>query len=448
MKTIQDYFEHTPSEDQIRAMQALDQFINAENQTDVFILDGSAGSGKTSLMKAVVNCVFKSGGKVQLAAPTGRAAKVLRQHTGTGARTIHNLIYIAQDRPDGTVEFIRRDDVNDRPTLFIIDEASMISDEHDRTGDFIAPGALLSDLIRFVKMTNAKSKVLFIGDRCQLPPVMKYSNPFSGALDENYLCKKFDLSVKALSIRQVVRQKESSQILAVASELRERIENNDVSPFSIEPSARWWQLRDYYASNYSSDHLNKTCVIAYTNKDVNFWNEELRNQIFGTPDALLVAGEQVIFQNNWIATGAHIMKGDSAVIESVSDHTEEFAGLHFKDVKLKYEDHTGQLTSFQSKCLMETLSSPNGLLRKEQEKALKAEVMKRNRRYRDSLKRVDDPYLSAFRLRHGYAMTCHKAQGGEWDRVILHPYRPQTDTNRWTYTAVTRARTELLTWAA
>ena len=448
MKPIQKFFEYSPTEDQVNAMHALDRFISDESDTDVFILDGSAGTGKTSLMKAVVNCVFKCGGKVQLAAPTGRAAKVLRQHTGTGAKTIHSLIFRTSETPDGKIEFERREVEPGKPTLFIVDEASMISDEHDRSGNFIAPGALLSELLRYIKLTNAKSKVLFIGDRCQLPPVMKFSNPFSGALDENYLRKKFKLSVEALSIRQVVRQKESSPVLTLATALRERIECNNVSPLAIEPSAAWWQLRDYYVSEYSSEQLDRACVIAYTNKDVNFWNQQIRDHLFGSPDALLVSGEQVIFHENWLATGTHIMKGDSAVIESVSDDTEVFAGLHFKDVQLKYEDHNGQWASFQSKCLLETLNSEKGALMKEQEKALRAEVMKKNEKYRKSLMRIDDPYLSAFRLRYGYAMTCHKAQGGEWDRVILHPYRPGTDSNRWTYTAVTRARTELLTWAA
>lgn len=431
----------TPTPEQARVLSELIAFANPASDADAFLLTGAAGTGKTSLVQALTAHLQARDMPFRIAAPTARAAQVIASKTGMEARTLHSLIYLAEPLPNGpgvnlTLKSIRLD----RPVLYIVDEASMISDEVPGSDFFVSAEPVLSDFVRFMRAAHPQCKVLFLGDVYQLPPVGSLLSP---ALDADYLRKRLQLRVREAELTQVLRQREGSVILDNAAALRECFRSGQ--PFKMvqcEHLASQDEAVRAYASRFDPQRMDAVALIAFTNKDVNRLNEQVRQRL-GFGPAPLSAGDVVVLDaNRWSRTGS-LFRGETGIVEQTGQ-VEEFAGLRFQQLTVAFYAN-GDKVRVQAPALLDVLESEKGGLDRKTENRLYSEVMRTNAAFRRSKDPADDPHLSALRLRYGYAITGHKAQGGEWDCVILHPYY-RKDDYRWLYTSLTRARKELLSW--
>jgi exodeoxyribonuclease-5 len=437
--TLKQSLGFTPTPSQVEALRRLARFVAPANAHDAFVLSGCAGTGKTSIVKALLAALEAKEIPYRLAAPTARAAKVLAAKTGATARTLHSLIYTPEPLDNGPgVRLKLRVNHLREPALYIVDEASMVGDRQAANGFFISGAPLLHDFIRFVKEGHPRSKLLFIGDPFQLPPVGEHRSP---ALDAAYLRQQHDLAVEEAVLEEVRRQQADSHILIVAGALRAAIADD-----AERLSPRLPMLHDAHAAvkryvdAYDGQCLDRAAIIAFTNRDVDWLNQQTRQQL-GHDAAPLHPGDLVMLENTWMGTGQWLYRGETGWVRWIDDKVHRFADLHFIEALLEFPGE-GQVQGF---VLLEALYVPNGQLPLEQEKRLFHEAMKRNSIFRRSKSAADDPYVGAMRLRHAFALTGHKAQGGEWDEVLLHPYFAPNNP-RWLYTALTRAREHLFTW--
>ncbi len=322
----------------------------------------------------------------------------------------------------------------------------MISDTLTKNENFFVKKPLLTDYLDYVKQGNSRNKVLLIGDIYQLPPVTPGSDiAFSPALHPDYLSGKLGLTGDMFALTQVMRQTQGSKVLELATAIRDTMTKGGSTVSKTLPMvANATQAIHLYLSLYEEGVLDKTTIICWTNKDVNWWNNTLRQRLGYTGS--ISAGDIVTTQANWFSTSEWIFKGDTGVIKLLDSKIETYADLHFVDAEIEFGGEAGGKMTIKTKVLVECLSSETGELSLDQHNKLYHYVMRDNEPFRKSQKPSDDPYIGAMRLKHGYATTCHKAQGGEWDNVILHPYQPKD--LRWLYTAVTRARNEAYSWAA
>jgi len=435
-----DFLPFPPTRGQAIALGMIETFLTSANTQDFFVLKGAAGTGKTSLVKAITEYLSSLEINYVLCAPTAQAARIIGIKTNRLARTIHSTIYTAKplEKSSG-IKLRLKPNTEEAITVFIIDEASMVSGMVGDNQKFIATRPLLSDFIDFVKEGNQANKIIFIGDVYQLPPVKE---TFSPALATAWLEKEYALSGDEYSLNEVKRQGEASYVLKNAIGLRESLENGSPPPPMqyISFHSRKQALQ-HFCERLSVEQFDQAVMIAHTNKDVNRLNDEVRKMIFREPGKLQ-RGDLVLLHANWSGHSRFLLKGDTAVVTDVSPDSEQVEGLHFTTAELKFyspEEGTFHLTT---KVLLECLSSHRGDLDYEQEQALFAYAMKHNKKFRKSRQIWDDEWLGAMRLRYAYALTCHRAQGGEWDEVLLHANIPRNDL-RWQYTAVTRARNEL-----
>lgn len=436
-----------PTTEQADALAQLEKFVVEGNNEEVFILRGSAGTGKTSLVKALTEYLSESNIKFFIAAPTGRAAKVISSKTDRTARTLHSLIYTPEQMDNGGVRLKRKVNTNESFMVYIVDEASMVSDSVNQSDNFLVTKPLLSDFIDFVKQGNKQNKILFIGDVYQLPPVMSQDSP---ALSVNYLQKKFGLQVKMAELKEVKRQDADSYILENATLLRNcLIEGKKFPGLKCKQEKNFTYALHSFLGMFDNTQLEKVIFLALSNRDVNFFNNAVRDRLYGRdtkPE--LAEGDVVSLHTNWVGSGRMIMKGDSGIVKSVDmGSIDTFAELRFANAQVEFSDSVGEKFNIKTAIMLGTLSSQDGNIESEKETALFAEVMRHNATFRESKMPWDDKYIGAMRLRYGYASTCHKAQGGEWDNVIIHPFHDKNDY-RWLYTAVTRARQELYSYAA
>ena len=443
--SIHGFLTIEPTSEQIKALDLSQEFINQNLEDDFLIIRGSAGTGKSTLVKAITDYLTSKEEKFVLAAPTGKAAKVIQKKTGFAARTIHSLIYTPEPLKHGCgVRMVRKLNQSKDKTIFIIDEASMISDVLTRNENFIASKPLLTDLIEYIKQGNKENQVIFIGDIYQLPPVGSSESP---ALSPNYLKSKKGLKGTMVELTEVKRQDKDSYILKSATLLRECMErgipftgiNCRMLPKSTSALYKFMEL-------YEPELFNKVTILAWTNRDVNWFNNAIRDRLGFNPKPL-ASGDQIQLHQNWLGNGRMIMKGDTGIIRGIDDSKEDYAGLMFANADLEFVDGVGDKFHVTTKILLDVVTSADGEIGAGNESALFAEAMKHNASFRESRMPSDDKYIGAMRLRYGYATTCHKAQGGEWDNVILHPYIPSNDY-RWQYTAITRAAKELYSFAA
>lgn len=454
-KIVQNMLENTsllrgflsvePTTEQIKALDLSQEFINENYQDDFLIIRGSAGTGKSTLVKAITDYLTSKEQKFVLAAPTGKAAKVIQQKTGFTARTIHSLIYTPEPLKHGCgVKMVRKANQSKDKTIFIIDEASMISDVLASNENFVATTPLLTDLIAYIKQGNKENQIIFIGDVYQLAPVGSKESP---ALSPKYLVNNKGLKGTMVELTEVKRQDKDSYILKNATLLRQCMEKG--IPFSgidCKILAKSTAALYKYIELYEPEIFNKVTVLAWTNRDVNWFNNAVRDRLGFNPKPL-VSGDQIQLHQNWLGNGRMIMKGDTGIIRGVGDKVESYAGLNFTTAELEFSDGIGEKFNVVTKILLEALKSADGEIGNEYESALFAEVMKHNATFRESRMPSDDKYIGAMRMRYGYSTTCHKAQGGEWENVILHPYMPRNDY-RWQYTAISRAAKELYSFAA
>ncbi len=476
-------FGFTPTEDQAKVLYHLSAFILTEKERPLYLLRGYAGTGKTTLVSTLVKTLPSIGMRYQLLAPTGRAAKVMSTYTGKTAYTLHKRLYRFQAIANGELRMTRAEN-KAKDTVFIVDESSMISDQGD---GYSWSRSLLDDLIEYV-FSGSCCKLLLIGDSAQLPPVGLDISP---AMDFNILRNSFDLTMATYEMKEVMRQALDSGILHNATEIRNLISTNsqqltansqyslpilDINNFSdivkIDPMSFEELLWESFGDKRSN---NEAVVICRSNKRANMFNQAIRSRVLQEEGELSTGDKLMIVKNNYywsqqdnkttrqqeaqqsnahssqlIAQGqiSFLANGDMIEITRINKF-EEMYGFHFADVDIQLMDYEDAPT-LSVKIIMETLYSDSPALTNEESKRLYQAV---EEDYMDIPRAADrrkamkeNPYYNALQVKFGYALTCHKTQGGQWNNVFVEaPYLPDETTLehsdlRWLYTAMTRAK--------
>lgn len=415
------------------------------------MLRGYAGTGKTSLVGALVRTLDKLQQKSVLLAPTGRAAKVFSAYAGHPAFTIHKKIYRQQSFSNELSNFSVNDNLTTH-TLYIVDEASMISNE-GLSGSMFGTGRLLDDLVQFV-YSGQGCRLLLMGDTAQLPPVGEELSP---ALYADAL-RGYGLEVVETDLTQVVRQEQQSGILWNATALRRLIAEEEwgvlpkirISGFPDVKLLPGNELIDALSACYDRDGTDETIVVCRSNKRANIYNNGIRAQILWREEELESGDLLMVAKNNYYWTEKEknldfIANGETAVVRRVR-RTAEMYGFRFADVLLSFPNW--QDAELEVRLLLDTLHSDAPALSREESERLFQTVLEDYVDIplkRDRMKKMKaDPYYNALQVKYAYAVTCHKAQGGQWKNVFLDQgYMSEEyltpDYFRWLYTAFTRA---------
>lgn len=443
---------HPPTPGQTRLIDLLASYISEIKQDKVFLLKGFAGTGKTTVINSITQTLESLKIKTVLMAPTGRAAKVIAAYTHQPAYTIHKKIYRQQSSSDGMGRFFLNTNLY-KNTWFIVDEASMISNESNE-GSFFGSGRLLDDLLEFV-YTGENCRLLLSGDVAQLPPVGMQLSPAlnSGSFTEN----GFDVS--EFELTDVVRQAEESGILFNATEIRKIITaaepinhsfiHLEINRFEDVIPISGADLIETINTCYDRFGINETVVVTRSNKRANLFNSGIRNTILFRENELEKGDLLMVVKNNyfWLNENPEIdfiANGDIGQVISIYRY-EEIYGFRFADVLLKLVDYEN--IEIECKIFLDTLKIEQASFSVEQMRQLFEAVSEdyteiKNKRERWKKIR-ENPFYNALQVKFAYAITCHKAQGGQWDAVFIdHGYLTEdmlgTEYYRWLYTAFTR----------
>lgn len=448
---IKENFPYQLTSEQEIVIKSLSGFLLSKRDGMLFLLRGYAGTGKTSLVGALVKTLGRLQQKCVLLAPTGRAAKVFSAYSGHPAFTIHKKIYRQRAFSNEVGNFSLNDNLTTH-TLYIVDEASMISNE-GLSGAMFGTGRLLDDLVQYVYSGQGCS-LLLLGDTAQLPPVGEEQSPalFADAL------RGYGLEVVEADLTQVVRQMEQSGILWNATRLRRLIADEDcfslpkirVSGFADIRMLPGAELIDELSACYDRDGLEETIVICRSNKRANLYNKGIRAQILWREEELSTGDLLMVAKNNYYWTERlkemdFLANGETAVVRRVR-RTRELYGFRFADVTLAFPDYDD--LELEVNLLLDTLYSDAPALPKADNDRLFYAVLEDYADIplkRDRMKKMKaDPHYNALQVKYAYAVTCHKAQGGQWKNVFLDQgYMTDEyltpDYFRWLYTAFTRA---------
>ncbi|MBD0833695.1 ATP-dependent DNA helicase [Aestuariibaculum sediminum] len=453
---VKKQFPFEPTLKQGVVLQQLSEFIFNDSPNGLYLLKGYAGTGKTTIIGAIVNNLWKAKKSSVLMAPTGRAAKVISNYSGREAFTIHKKIYFPKKEKGGGVSFVLQPNKH-KNTIFIVDEASMIP---DTPGDskLFENGSLLDDLIQYV-YSGHKCKLLLIGDTAQLPPVKLDLSP---ALNENTLALNYNKEVTRMELDEVVRQEYDSGILANATVLREALGSQfhdyfkfDLHGFSdIVRLIDGHEIMDAINSAYSDLGNEETTIIVRSNKRANLYNQNIRNRILFNESELSAGDYLMVVKNNyfWVkptSEAGFIANGDIIEVLEIFK-IEELYSFRFAEVKIRMVDYP-KMKPIETVLLLNTIEAETPSLSYEDSNRLYQEVMKdfanESSNYRKFLKVKGSKHFNALQVKFSYAITCHKSQGGQWNTVFVEqPYLPNgidTDYLRWLYTAVTRAKEKL-----
>jgi exodeoxyribonuclease-5 len=447
---IERRLKFIPTADQKKLICDLAKFILDPN-VPFFLLKGYAGTGKTSLIAALVQCLHEIRINTVLMAPTGRAAKVLASYAGFQAFTIHKKIY-RQKSIEEQSEFSLAPNMY-KHTVFIVDEASMISGNSYEQSIF-GSGDLLEDMMTYIK-SGKGCKVIIVGDSAQLPPVGFGLSP---ALDLDRL--SYYGCCMSAELKEVVRQTNESGILFNATQIRKQIEANDVrfpefyTDFPDITNITGADLVEALSDAYAKYGTEETIVICRSNKRANKYNEGIRNRVFYMEDEITSGDRIMIVKNNYklskdIDEIDFIANGDMATIKRIRKYQQRY-GLHFADMVLEFPDYNN--LELENKAILDTLATESASLSAEMNKQLfysLAEDYTHITNKRERYKAIkEDPFFNALQIKFAYAITCHKSQGGQWQCVFLDcPYFADDNLTfedlRWFYTAVTRASKQL-----
>lgn len=452
---IKENFPYSPTGEQDLALKLLADFLMDTSPNSLFILRGYAGTGKTSLIGALVKTMDLLKQKSVLLAPTGRAAKVFATYSGHPAFTIHKKIYRQRTFSNETDNFTINDNLSTH-TLFIVDEASMISNE-GLSGTMFGTGRLLDDLVQFV-YSGTGCRLMLMGDTAQLPPVGEDEGP---ALLTEAL-EGYGLEIKEMNLIEVVRQVQSSGILWNATRLRQLIDENDcftlpyfkLKGFNDIAYLPGSELIEAITDCYGKDGMEDTIVICRSNKQANIYNNGIRNRILDREEELSAGDIVMIAKNNYYWTEKckeidFIANGDIAQVRRVRK-TRELYGFRFADVTLSFPDYDSH--ELEITVLLDTLQSDSPALSKADNDKLfysiQEDYMEIGNKRERMRKMKTDPYYNALQIKYAYAITCHKAQGGQWKNVFLDQGFMKEefltpDYFRWLYTAFTRATDKL-----
>lgn len=460
---IKKDLNYQPTPEQEHVLTVFSQFLADRNPRSVMVLRGSAGTGKTTLAAAMVSTLHRLGQKLTLMAPTGRAAKVFSLHSNLPAYTIHRRIY-REKNYTGIGGIFNLNDNRYRRMLFVVDEASMIG-SRPAAGDItFGTASLLDDLIQYVYSSNG-CRLLLIGDNAQLPPVGETEAP---ALNTAVL-EGYGLKVWECSLASVLRQSQFSGILYNATQIRALIDE------PVLPRIRLWSFTDVQripgdelieslATSYMEAGIDDTIVLTRSNKRANVYNQGIRASVLDREEALCTGDMVMMVKNNYFYTlstqqdgkdgGAFLANGDRAKILRVR-HFHSFYGFQFADVCLQFPDYDE--AEIEATVIMDTLTSEAPALTREQNEQLWQSVMDD---YQDLSLKTDrlkamkaDRYYNALQIKFAYAVTCHKAQGGQWQHVYIDQGYMTDDMltpeyMHWLYTAFTRATRKvfLINW--
>ena len=442
-------FEATPSQKKIIEM--LSEFIESSDFERIFILNGYAGTGKTTIISALVGALKGVGMKPVLLAPTGRAAKVLARYSGEKALTVHKRIY--RERTNASYESSFSLDLNrERRAVFIVDEASMLSTYSPSDETVFGSGSLLDDLVRYVR-SGYQCRLILVGDDAQLPPVGSDCSP---ALQPAELQNYGDVLYGSMD--DVVRQEATSGILFNATMVRCMLENNIIEPprFDLDyPDIERVEGGDFLEKLqecYDRYGRDETIVVTRSNKRANRYNDGIRRHVLCAEEEIESGDMLMVVKNNYYFTDRiddcpmhFIANGDIARLKRLR-RFEDFYSFRFAEAVLSFGDYDD--TEIECKIMLDTIASESPSLTRDERNRLFAEVEKDYLDVKSKIKRFkeirENPHFNAVQVKFAYAVTCHKAQGGQWSAVFvdrcLFGDEPMTrDMLRWLYTALTRA---------
>lgn len=437
-----------PTSCQKALFESLSQFVVGKEKHDIMLVNGYAGTGKTSAIAALVATLKEFDRNVILMAPTGRAAKVLSNYTGDRAYTIHKQIYRQKSMSDGVGMFTLN--VNkSKDTIYIVDESSLLSNGNGELSSF-GSGRLLDDLVEYVK-SNDNNKLLLVGDSAQLPPI---GLTISEALDPSYLNQYGEVCYTQL--KSVVRQTKESGILHNATILREMIESGEetfpkfeLAGFDDVARIGGGELLEELGNSFDKVGIDETLVLCRSNKRANRYNQGIRSKLLFKEERLNKGDKLMVVKNCYqflddIEDMDFIANGDVAELMKISKYEDRY-GLSFAEAILRFADYNN--VEIKAKIILDTLVSETASLGMEQQRRLFAEVMEDYSDIKSKRKRVaavrEDKYFNALQIKFASAITCHKSQGGQWKRVFIdNPFwndQITIDDLKWLYTALTRA---------
>lgn len=460
---IAQSYPFTPTDEQLEFCRKMADFLSGELDGKCFVLRGYAGTGKTTSVAALVKALPAFKLRSILLAPTGRAAKVMSNYSGRRALTIHKKIYRKRSSVDVDMSFQLAPNLAEN-TLYIIDEASMIADEwNTRSGS-----SFLQDLMMFI-YNQKNCGVLFVGDTAQLPPVGSLDSP---ALNKKHLHTAFHMKVTEVELRQVVRQESKSGILANATGLRELINNYEAQQAEegfaevAVPQMATQGYKDIFRMTglrlvegleyaYRKFGIENCLVVCRSNKSANVYNQQIRARLLYREEELTGGDQVMVVKNNyyWLPeseSAAFIANGDMGKITRVRNIEERY-GFRFSEVQLEFMDYP-EAGAITCKVMIDTLQAETPNLSYEQSRKLFEKISVDYEHITNKRERLlaikEDPYYNALQIKFAYAVTCHKAQGGQWDAVFvdqgyLTDDMIDMDFLRWLYTAITRAKSEL-----
>jgi ATP-dependent exoDNAse (exonuclease V) alpha subunit len=449
-------FPFSPTIKQDSFFQKIAVFITNSNNDSIFVLKGYAGTGKTTVISTIVNNLLEINKKYVLLAPTGRAAKVIANYSNKPAFTIHKKIYFPKKSSGGGVAFTMQQNKH-KNTIFIVDEASMISDVAAESKMY-ENGSLLDDLISYI-YSGENCKMILLGDTAQLPPVNLDISP---ALNTDTLELNYDKKVDWIELDEVMRQELNSGVLFNATALRELLKESFITEFKFKIKGfkdiirltDGYDIQDAINSAYSNYSIEDTAFIVRSNKRANQYNEQIRTKILDKESDLSTGDFLMVVKNNyfWLKDkdeAGFIANGDIIEVLEIFNFKELY-GFKFANVKIRMVDYPNQIP-IETVLILDTLKSETPSLTFEQSNQLYEEVMKDyehlTTKYAKFQKVKENQYFNALQVKFSYAITCHKSQGGQWNTVFVEqPYLPDgidRDYVRWLYTAMTRAKDKL-----
>ena len=448
-------FSFEPTTKQNIFFQQIADFLTNDIPEEIFVLKGYAGTGKTTVVSTIVNNLVQIQKKYVLLAPTGRAAKVIANYSQKPAFTIHKKIYFPKKSSGGGVSFTTQQNKH-RNTIFIVDEASMISDVNSESKMY-ENGSLLDDLIKYVYEGN-NCKMILIGDTAQLPPVHLDISP---ALNTDTLDLNYQKNVKHIELDEVMRQSEKSGILYNATELRQVLKENFITDFKftlkgfkdIIRLTDGYDIQDAINMAYSNYSIEDTAFIVRSNKRANAYNQQIRTKILDKESDLSTGDFLMVVKNNyfWLKetdVAGFVANGDIIEVLEIFGFMEIYS-FKFAKVKIRMVDYPNQIP-FETVLLLDTISSESPSLTFDESNRVYQEVMQdyEGMTKFNAFKKVkENEYFNALQVKFSYAITCHKSQGGQWNTVFIEqPYLPDgidRDYIRWLYTAITRAKDRL-----
>lgn len=456
---LRNSFPYEPTEGQDKLLGELAVFLTLswKQSNALFILRGFAGTGKTTIVKSLVDVLPRIGKRTVLLAPTGRAAKVLSGYSKRPANTIHRKIYLAHTNKDGLINLKLQTNYH-KHTLFIVDEASMIQQGLGAEGVLFASRNLLDDLFQFV-YSGENCRMMFIGDIAQLPPVGLDHSP---ALDIGFLKRSYHLSIDTFELTEVVRQARQSGILVNATRVREQLQQDSfgfpvfaLNGFSDIRRITGPDLEEELNNGYSGRSRDSNVVICRSNKRANIFNREIRRRILFYDEEISAGDFLMVVKNNyfWLppeSEAGFIANGDIVELVRIRG-IEELYGFRFADVSIRFVDYPDEKV-MDVKIILDTLMAESAALPQAENNRLFHAVMEDYQELTSRRARLEqvkaNPYFNALQVKFAYALTCHKTQGGQWDTVFvdqgyLNDKMINTEFGRWLYTAVTRATRKL-----